>query len=216
MTGQQLINASGRLIGELRGDRAFGTVESANLLESLNQMLASWSEGEFAIHAISRDTLTFAGASSYTIGPSGDVNTTRPVKISSAATIATTGAQRPTKVITAEEFATIYDSTTTGSFAEVLFPDYGHPLITLRFWPKPSSGSLIIHSLKPLTAIATLATTVAFPPGYEQALTYSFAEVIAPEFQKAPSAEVKEEAARARAAIANMNAQLKVQPVVAE
>jgi hypothetical protein len=117
--------------------------------------------------------------------------------------------------VTAEEFATVTDSTMTGSFAEVLFPDYGHPLITLRFWPKPSSGSLIIHSLKPLTALS-LAGTVSFPPGYEQALVYSFAEAIAPEFGKIPSPEVKETAASARAAIAQANAKLRVQPEVSE
>jgi hypothetical protein len=217
MTGQQLVNSSGRLIGELRGDRSFGAVESANLLEALNQLLASWSEGEFAIHQVSRDEHTSTGAASYTMGPSATINTTRPVKIIAAATKASSGAQRPTKIATAEEFAAIPDTTMTGSFAELLYPDYGHPTMTLRVFPKPASGStLIIDSLKPLTAIASLATTVSFPPGYEQALVYSFAEVIAAEFGKAPSPDVKEEAARARAAIAQMNAQLKLQPAVTE
>jgi len=214
MTLQELINASGRLIGELRGDRSFGVVESGNFLVSMNQMLASWSEAGFGVFQITRELLPSTGAASYTIGPSGTLVTSRPVSIDSAAVLASSGVQLPIPTIaTAADWSQIVDDSATGDFAEMLFPDYGFPNITIRTWPKINSGStLIMYNLKPLTAFSTLSDTVAFPPGYEEALIHAFAVRIAPEFGKQAPDSVIAMADRGIQAIKMANAQLMPSP----
>lgn len=217
MTGQELINAAGRLLGELRGDRSFGATESAQLLVSLNAMIAAWSQEQFAVHQITRESLTLTGAASYTMGPSGNLNTTRPIRIVSAETLAAAGVRMPARVVTSEEWASkLIDDAMTGTFVHMVYPDYGNPQCTLRVNPVPSGGSLLLHSLKPLGSLATLGTAVDFPSGYEEALIHNFALKIAPEFGRTPSDSVIATAERGRKAIGATNAQLFPAPAPVE
>lgn len=210
MTGQNLIDASGRLLGELRADRTFGPNESAQLLVSLNNMLGLWSEGQWAIHQITRETLPLTGVASYTFGlPGGSLASPRPVRIERVATLNATSVRLPGRVVTAEQWTIENpDDTATGDFVDMLWPDYGSPLCTMRVYPRAAATSTLeLYSLKPLTAVA-LAVEVTLPPGYDEAIVYNFACQIAPEFNKQPSAEVGRIAESSRAAITTMNMQL--------
>lgn len=206
MTVQELLNGAGRLIGELRADRSFGVTESAQLLQALNNMLGTWSASGEGIHQTTRELLTLTGAASYTVGPTGTLNTTRPVKILAAATVATTGATKDARIVNATEWAAaVWDEGETGTFADLVHADYGNPLITLRVSPKPASGSLALYSLKPLTAFAALGDTVTMPEGYADTLQYAFAVQIAPTFGTQASDTVVAVATAGRAAIAVAN-----------
>jgi len=206
MTGQQLIDAAGRAIGELRTGRSFSTAESADLLVALNQMLATWSAAGWAIHQSTREAFSLTGPASYTLGPTGTFATPRPIRITAAQVLASSNIPLPVRIVTAEEWAAeVEDDTATGSYAEILFPDYANPEMTIRLNPAPTGGSLILHSRKPLTAIASLATTITFPPGYEQALISNFAVMIAPEFAKQASETVIATATLSKNAIAGAN-----------
>lgn len=214
MTGQNLIDAAGRLISELRADRTFGPNESAQLLVSLNNMLAGWSEGQWAIHQITRETLPLTGAASYTFGPGGTLATARPVRIERIATLNAVQVRLPGRIVTAEQWtAENPDDTETGDFVDMLWPDYSSPLCTMRVYPRAAATSTLeLYSLKPLTSVA-LAVEVTLPAGYDEAITYNFACQIAPEFGKAPSADVMRIAESSRAAITQMNLQLYPKPV---
>ena len=67
-----------------------------------------------------------------------------------------------------------------------------NPNITMTIYPKPTRA-LEWHfiSVEELTQAATLATALAFPPGYLRAFRYNLACEIAPEFGVEPSAQVK-------------------------
>jgi hypothetical protein len=212
-TAQDIMNAAGRLIGELRADRTFGTNESAQLLVSLNQMLGEWSQEQFGIHQITRDSHTVSGSAlaSVTIGASGTINTARPIRITAAEVISANSIPRAAAVVTADQWAARRgaDDTATSDWADVVFPDYGFTQTTVRVHPKINIGSaLVLYSLKPLTEFSLVSTTVSMPPGYEEALVYNFAVKIAPDFGKAAPQHVAEIADRARKAIAATNAQM--------
>ena len=73
-------------------------------------------------------------------------------------------------------------------------------------WPIVQAGSsLELFSLKPLAQFASLGDTINLPSGYEQALRYGLAGVLAPEYGSALPAEYQQQAAQATSAIAAMN-----------
>jgi hypothetical protein len=208
-TALDLINAAGRLIGELRAGRTFSDAENTDMLGALNQMLGEWSEEQFAIYQISRDQLTLTGLETYTMGPGGTLATTRPTRITAASAQTTAGTSNDVAIVDANAWsARVYDIAETGLFVELLFPDYAFPLVTLRTWPRPPTGSLILYSFKPLTEFATLSSVASFPPGYEEAVVYNLATLIAPQFNKRPTEDVINIADRSRLAISKTNAQL--------
>ena len=75
---------------------------------------------------------------------------------------------------------------------QVLFVNMTYPNITMTIYPKPTRVlEWHIVSVEELSQPATLATTLAFPPGYLRAFTYNLAMEIAPEFGVEPSDQVK-------------------------
>lgn len=50
----------------------------------LNMMLAQWNRRRYAIYHLKTVSIACDGSQSYTIGPGGDIDTTRPNKIESA------------------------------------------------------------------------------------------------------------------------------------
>lgn len=211
MTAQELINASGRLLGELRGDRSFGATESAQLLVALNQLLASWSEEGTMVAQVTRNTFSSTGATSYVLGPTAPLLITdRPVKILAVSVTAASGIKGDAEIVNVARWAAIRDASQTGSFAELFYCDYAVPNLTMYFWPAPASGgSIAIESLSPLTALASLATTVSLAPGYERALIYNFAAQMAPEFGREVPPTIAAAADQAKAVIVAANAQLR-------
>jgi hypothetical protein len=66
------------------------------------------------------------------------------------------------------------------------------PNITLTVYPKPTQDlEWHIVSVQELDQPATLATVLAYPPGYLRAFTYNLAMEIAPEFGVEPSPQVQ-------------------------
>jgi hypothetical protein len=214
-TAKELINASGRLIGELRSGRSFSDIELADMLVSLNQMLGEWSQEQILIFRIATDQVIMTGAASYTMGTGGTITTARPVEIIAASCRTANGASVRARIVDAGTWRdSVLDENETGLVAELVWPDYGMPLITLRLWPKPAAGTLVIDSLKPLTAFTALTDPAVLPEGYEEALVYNFAVKLAAEFGKQPSPEVSAVAGRAREAIAKTNAHLMASPPI--
>lgn len=206
MTVKELINASGRLIGELRSGRSFADDELTDLLVSLNNMLGEWSAEQFGIYRTVIETIDLNGSPGY-IWP--DPPARRPVRIIAAETATMAGIRRPARIVNAAEWnAVIRDRNETGLFIEIIFPDYGWPRTSIEVWPVPAAGGLFLAVLAPLTAFLNLADTVDLPVGYEEGLVYNFAVKIAPEFNKEPTQTIAIIAERARKAIAASNAQL--------
>jgi hypothetical protein len=111
--------------------------------------------------------VTLTGATSYNL-------VTRALLIKSAAVV-NAGLQTPYEVVDAKVWA-------AGDANRVLWYDGGYPTGAIRLRPSPTSGTLEMYSYHPLTALATLATAIALPPGYVRALRYGLALDLAPEY----------------------------------
>jgi hypothetical protein len=139
--------------------------------------LETWRLERLMVYARDEVTKVLTGASSYTIGPSGDINTTRPVALERAGQrVAGTSPtlEYPLDPLTDAAYEDLGLKGLQSSIARWVYLDRSYPLGTVRTYPVlPAGDTLVLYVLHPLTAFASLDTTVALPPGYELALQTS-------------------------------------------
>jgi len=198
ITTQELINSALRLIRVLDAGETPTATESDNALTALNQMIGNWSAAGVPIYQESKDTIALTGASVYPLS-------FRPVRIT-AAQVSYSGISFPVAIVPSQQWILPKDRTATSKFAKELYYDGTFPTGNVYLWPIVQSGSsLELFSLKPLAQFASLADTINLPSGYEQALRFGLAGVLAPEYGSALPPEVAGGAAQATSAIAAMN-----------
>lgn len=206
MTGREMIAASLRLIGAIASGETPSADEASDGLSSLNRLIDSWSNEGLTIYAITAESpLTLTGGdATYTLGTSGDI-TTRPMKIEKAV-IRDGSTDYPITVRSIEEYAAIPNKTIQSTYPTDLYDDGGYPQRTLTLYPVPSaSKQLVLWTRRPLTQIATLDTSISFPPGYDRALIFNHALDLAPEYGKTVPDAVAIGAVESKAAIKRAN-----------
>ncbi len=161
-------------LGAIAGGETPTATEAADAFRRLNLLLETWRLERMLIYAIDEVTKVLTGASSYTIGPSADINTTRPVALERAGQrLAGTSPtlELPLEPLTDEEYEGLALKGLTSSVARWIYLDRAYPIATVRTWPVlPAGDTLALYVLHPLTAFASLDTTVALPPGFELAI----------------------------------------------
>ena len=195
---QDFINSTLRLIRVLDSGESPTATESNDALVALNQLISSWSAAGVPVYQESIDTIPLTGASVYQL-PS------RPVKIT-AAHVSYAGINFPAAVVNSQQWTQPKDRTATSKFIKEVYYDGAFPIPNIHVWPIPTTGSTLgVFSLKPLAPFASLGDTINLPPGYEQALRFALASVLAPEYGSALPPEVTANAAAAQAAVTAMN-----------
>src|SRR4029453_1334984 len=177
-TVQEFINSTLRLIRVLDSGETPTATESNDALAALNQLIGSWSAAGVPIYQEAHDMIPLTGATSYALA-------TRPVKITSAQVIYS-GISFPVAIVPSQVWTQPKDRTATSKFAKELWYDGGYPTGFISLWPAPPTGSHPeLYYLKPLAQFASLGDTISLPPGYEQALRFALAGVLAPEYGSA-------------------------------
>lgn len=184
--------------------------EAADGLVALNSMMDSFSIERLNVYYIVEETLTLvAGTATYTMGSGGDLNTTRPTRIEDSCFIRYTNTDTPLELLNFEGYAAIVDKTTQSNIPCYLFVDMQNPLVSLTFWPVPSSTTAVPHifSWKQLQQFSTLTDVLALPPGYEEMIAYNLAVRWAgPEFGQDIPPSVERMAIQSKASIKRINA----------
>ena len=188
MTVLDFLRASGRLVGALHPGQEGSADENNVALEALNAMLDSWNTQRLAIFHIRRDEYDLvAGTQDYTIGPGGDFDFERPVKIERANLIWSSGGDadhRPLSIITVYDWADIRLPDLTSTIPEQLYYERSTPLGHLRFYPKPDTSAAVeIYTWAKLGRFTALDEVAEFPEGYEEAIKYNLAMRLAMEFR---------------------------------
>lgn len=198
-TAQTLIKAAYRLIGMYDPGETPTADEMANGYEALKFMLRNWSANNLRIYYTKQETLTMTGATYYTIGSGGDLNTTRPASIRGAWT-----ADGAVGVISEDRYRQVRMDAAAGSEVCQIWYSPEYPLGKIYPWPLGGT-TLYLDTQIPLTDPATLTTDVAFPPEYDEAIKYGLAVRLAPEFGMDASQTVQAMAAMAIGSIENRN-----------
>lgn len=201
--------------------RGISTEMAAEGIDILNELYDLWNVRSVAAFTERIDVFTLvSGTQSYTIGDGGDFDMPRPVRIEKANILLTSGST----TVRVPPGLTLLDDYEWGSIPVIsvggiptkLYYDLGYKQTAvvgvgnLFFYPYPNQAALQVElfSWQKLNAALTSADTLQVPDGFVMATTLSLAEQLAPMYWKRTAAllaELKQEAARARAQAFGIN-----------
>ncbi len=211
-TALGLITRSMKLSGAIGKGETPDDDEAQDGLVAVNSMLASFSIERLMAYYIVEETLTLTSATSYTVGPGGDLSTTRPTRIEDSNFIrygSGSGAyDLQVRLLDYEAYAAIVAKGTTSNMAFWMFADMQNPLVVLKFYPvlTGSGGVLHLFSWKQLQQFTTLTDVLALPPGYEEMIASNLAVRWAgPEFGLVPPEYVQKMAVDSKANLKRIN-----------
>ena len=192
----EIINGSLRLIGALAEGEVPSAETSADALMAMNQMIDSWNTERLMIYNTIDQIFTWPSDEiTQTLGPTGDFVGLRPVALDDSTYYrdASTGVSFGIKFINQQQYDGIAVKTVTSTYPQVMWINMEFPDITMTVYPKPTRA-LEWHfiSVQELAQPATLATELAFPPGYLRAFRYNLAREIAAEFGIEPPRTVSQ------------------------
>ena len=187
-TVQLIINRALRLLSEINSGSTPTVSESSDALVTLNAMLDSWRNDRLMCYALREEAIPLvAGNITRTIGPTGDLVSTRPTKIESARVDVGT-ISYVVKTIEEQEYASIGLKTQQQSWPLRLWYQPSFPNGTVYLWPVPAqSVTLYVTTWTPVLSFATVSDAVNLPPGWEEALATNLAINIAPEYGTQPA-----------------------------
>ncbi len=156
--------------------------EASDALDSLNDMLASWSNESLLIYERVTESFNLSsGTAQYQIGVGQTFNTAHLIFIAEAH-IRLGVTDYPVAIISDEIYQSLPDKLITTSIPYYLNYTNGYPVATINLYPIPSSAlTLFLTSQKQLQTL-TLSTAISLPPGWERALIYNLAVELAPEY----------------------------------
>ena len=208
-TAQTLIESAYRLINQTSEGETPTAQALADGLEAMNMMIDSWSIERLSVFATQDQQFTWpASTASRTLGATGTLVGNRPVMLDDATYFkdASTGISYGIKIINQQQYDGIAVKTVTSTYPQVIFANDKFPNMELTLYPVPTKD-LEFHfiSVQELTQPATLATTLAFPPGYLRAFKYNLACEIAAEYGMEPPPRVQTIALASKRALKRVN-----------
>lgn len=209
MTTRDLIKASLRLLGVIATGETPSAAETSDSRDALNRMLGNWSTDSLMCIAMVREEFTLtSGTARYSMGPSGDFDTTRPIEIVKAKLEDQSNTPTPEydlDVVNVEQWADITTKDLQSQIPTTLYPEGTSPLEFLNLYPVPSAANkLVLYSRKAIASLA-LDDVIDLPPGWEDALVTNLAVKLGPEFNKPISPDLLAQAIEAKASIKRQN-----------
>jgi hypothetical protein len=217
-TAQTIVTAAAKAAGILGGGQALAAEDSNDIFDLLTDLISQWQRKRWLIWHLVNYGLLSTGKLSYTVGPGGDFNVTRPDRLESAflrqvVPSAVYTLDFPIDIIPARE---TYDQIVLKNLAtlsRVAFYDSAYPLGNLYFWPVPTAAVYEMHitvkdSIPQPAALASQFSGV--PPEYVPALKWNLARRVRAHYRRGPDAELNQLAQEALDVIRLANTQVKL------
>ncbi len=210
---EDLIKNSLYEIGYVSAEQTLSDDDKAFCLSRLNRMIDSWKTQRRFVYAIEAKEYPWGvSQQSYTIGPTGDfvLATGRPVKIEDHCNliiVGTTNVRVPLPLINVEQYSAIGIPTLSSGIPIKVYYQPTYPNGTLYPWPYPTDVANILELFiwEQVNKFSGLTETLNLPPGYEEAITQSLAELLCVPFGRAIEPDLRQSARDARHNIANVN-----------
>ena len=203
-----MINGCLRLIGMLAEGETPSSDTSNDCLVAMQQMIDSWSTESLSVFSTQEQVFTWpANQRLRTLGPTGDFVGNRPVgTLMDSTYYIANGISYNIELINQESYNAIARKTVTTTMPNLLYLNSSYPNVDLYIYPVPTQ-SLEFHfvSVAELDQPLTLATTLAFPPGYLRAFRFNLACEFGPEFGINVPADVKRIAIMSKRTLKRVN-----------
>lgn len=183
------------------------STEANNALGTLNAMISGMANNNLLLYTQELDVIPLkSGKGIYTVGPYGDVETVRPLRVDMTSYVDYQGVSFQLAVLTIEEYNKIPVKNWNSPFPLGIWYQETWPNMTVTCYPTPSSDcDLYLWSWKPQPGWTSLEKWVSLPPGYEEMLAYNLAESLAPEYMVSVPPEVSKKAALTKKALISTN-----------
>lgn len=196
---------------EVIGESETASAETlADALTTLNQMLALWSTQGVYVYAQTETSFAPTGALSYTVGPSGNFNISRPSVIDYVLW-RSDGVDYWVKLLdTFEEYQSISSKTLIGQPSCAFYlPSITQGLLYL--YPQPNTGSVKITTRVKLPVYTAASDSLTIPPEFEIVVRYSLAELLSINMGKKLRPDIAAMAMKTRKIMKRNN--LKIKPL---
>lgn len=194
-----LINEAAALIGAIGGGQTLSGQDAETCLYSLNALLDSWGTEPLACFEVSDYVLPSWSDQTFTMGPGGDVNVSRPVTIEQGSFVRMQAMDYPLSLISGISYSEISDKSGTADIPTCIRYHGSLPLAIGYLWPVPTGRADIHVRLRTqVPEFTTISTSSDLPQGYRRAIAYSLAEEIAAKFGRTIDVSIVARAAMAR------------------
>jgi len=160
--------------------------ESDDAFRALNRLMNLWSNDQSFAWVANTVSKALTGLASFTVGPTGDVVTLRPISIETA-TVVRDGITYPVEVTDNQKWDSISYKAATGANTSIIYYAAEVPNGIVNVWPLATGCTLNMRVINLVTSFPDISTDVNLPPGYEQAFIKNLAVDIAPSFKATPS-----------------------------
>ena len=201
-------------IGVIDANRTMSAEEADYGLDKLNRMIDLWNAKQSFVVVIEHNSYTWTTSrASYTIGPTGNLVGTRPLRIERANLVLTAADnyRKALHIYEVMDWAQIPYPAEDGAEADLIYYAPTTPNGTIYPWPYPENtasalaNKLELYTWAPHSAFADLDTSYDFAPGYDMSMVLSLAESLAGPFGRSISQDLREEARKARSVLAVIN-----------
>lgn len=208
-TVRDLITGSLRDLGALGVAEVASADEANDALMVLNQMLGIWQTESLMVYSRTEQNFPYiSGQRTYTVGPGGDLNIPRPIRIDAA--YARNPQLNDLDIYVCKSFQDYADIVSKGAQSTLItaiYYDPTYPLGTLYVWPIPSdsSYSLVLWLWGVLSTYTSVNNVVSLPPGYELAIRANLAVHLSPRYGRPVSNELAMMANQSKAQLKRTN-----------
>lgn len=205
-TAIQMINQAYILTNQTALGETVTADEANYALYRLNAMLDSWQTQRLNVYYILSEAFTLTpGDGEYTIGTGGNFNTVRPIRIDDSCFLRLSDVDYPVALKDEQAYAAI-PVKNIQSLPSFFYYQESYPLGIIRFNYLPDQAySFHIKSTKQLQSFTSLTDSLALPPGYQQAIEMSLAEILCIGGGYPISPDLKKAAYDARIAVKTIN-----------
>jgi hypothetical protein len=198
-----------RLLGVLAAGEVPTAQEADDALQTLNQLLDSWSNDRLLIYVVERlDVPLVAGQSTYTWGlPAGQIAAPRPLQVEGVLLrVVSQQLEWPLLALSQADYEAIGLKQLTSLYPQSWLYEPTYPLGTLTVWPAPDeTNALGVLPWVPLARCASLDTVLQFPQGYERLLRAGVAVDLSPEYGREVSPTIAAMLAEAKSGVKRTN-----------
>lgn len=189
-TALDIITDAMQLLGIYAPGDPLTDADAERGLSVFNDLLDTWSNLTLSCFTILENSFPLVPMQNqYTIGPGGQINTTRPLKLIDGPGAAYVqdfnGNNYGVSVVPRDQWNLFGNRSNlvTSDFPDIIFYDPQFPLGVINIMPFPTIAyTMFFDSYSQLAELTDLTSTLSLPPGYKRALTTNLAVDLQPYF----------------------------------